>query len=104
GIHAQVAGEEAGPNPAVAARACQALEQRLLDRKETSEVRTAAALGLGVSQRAENLGALRAIDPAKEPDVAVAGNLLLARAMLGDPDVPDLADAVLKRKPRNTLA
>ena len=67
------------------AKVCRELAQRLADRRETLEVRSAAALALGLTGRTENL---KLLQPAGERvrwsnDVLV-GYVLLARGMLGD--------------------
>ena len=84
--------------------ACDALAKRLADRQDTSEVRSAAALGLGVSSRLQNLQALQSIDVSRQKDMALAGYLLLGRAMLKDPEVTKLAEELLKRKPTDSLS
>ncbi len=79
-------------------RACRALAERLQDATELPDVRTAAALALGLASRPQNLKTLQAIDVRKEPDMMLAGHLLLARAMLADAGVPALAEALLLRE------
>ena len=67
------------------AKASLALAKRLADAQETVEVRAAAALALGLTQRTETL---KNLQPASETvnlgDELVAGYATLARGMLGD--------------------
>lgn len=76
---------------------CRLLAERLADPNETSEVRSAAALGLGLTGRTENL---RFLQPASQAvaarDQVVAGYALLGRAMLGDRRILEPAEAFLR--------
>ena len=69
-------------------KVCQALGERLADTSEELEVRTACAMGLGLTARTENLPRLQKASETVGPaDDLLAGYLLLARAMLGDRNI-----------------
>lgn len=67
---------------------CRALAERLADGNETMEVRSAAALALGLTGRSENLRLLQPASGTIQPQEEVlAGYVLLARGMLGDKNI-----------------
>ncbi|MCK4627261.1 MAG: HEAT repeat domain-containing protein, partial [Phycisphaerae bacterium] len=70
-------------------KVCQLLAKRMTDRKETLEVRTSAALALGLTGQTENL---RLLQPATKTirtadEEILVGYTLLARGMLGDKNI-----------------
>ena len=67
---------------------CRALAERMADRTETLEVRAAAAMGLGLTRRTENLRYLqRAAGTVAAGEDLLIGYMLLARGMLGDGNI-----------------
>ena len=78
------------------AKVCQLLAGRMADVKEDMEVRTAAALALGLTGRTENLKLLQAASKtigAREE--ILTGYTLLARGMLGDKTIVERAKKFL---------
>lgn len=73
------------------------LFDRIMDPKETSEVKCASALGLGLTGRTANLPYLQKVAKLKgvKEDDALRGYILLARAMLGDSQIIEDADSFL---------
>jgi HEAT repeat protein len=77
-------------------KVCQALGERLADTAEELEVRTACAMGLGLTARTENLRYLqKATETIRPADDLLGGYVLLARAMLGDRNIIPLAKKYL---------
>ena len=78
-----------GPaDPPLYAEVCQSLAERVADRDEMLEVRTAAAMGLGLSRRTECLKWLnQAKQAATADDDLLIGYVLLASALIGDQNV-----------------
>lgn len=77
-------------------RVCLALAERLADPQEEAEVRTACAMGLGLTARTENLRYLqKAAETVRAADDLLAGYILLARALLGDQGITPLAKRYL---------
>lgn len=77
-------------------KVCRALGERLADGDEELEVRTACAMGLGLSARTENLRYLqKAGETVRTSDDLLGGYILLARAMLGDRNIIPLAKKYL---------
>jgi HEAT repeat protein len=79
-------------------KVCQALADAAANRAETSEVRSAAALALGLTRRTENLRYLQSIsdnlDPVQDP--TLFGYMLMARGMLADRNIIPIAKAFLR--------
>lgn len=74
------------------AKVCQLLGERMADRKETMEVRSASAVALGLTARTENLRYLqRASRAVAAKDDPLVGYALLARGMLGDRNIVEPA-------------
>lgn len=66
-------------------KVCRLLAERVADRRETLEVRSAAAMALGLTARTANLKYLqKASQTVAARDDPLVGYMLLARAMLGD--------------------
>ncbi|MCX5684915.1 MAG: hypothetical protein NT049_14705 [Planctomycetota bacterium] len=83
-------------DPADYDKVCLALAERLADTDEELEVRTACAMGLGLTGRTENLRYLqKASDTVRTTDDLLGGYVLLARAMLGDRNILPLAKRYL---------
>ncbi len=78
------------------------LQERLADKREKLEARTAAAVALGLSGRTVNLklliGGHESFD---EANPLLGGYVLLGRALLGDINVIEPARAALERKPHH---
>lgn len=73
-------------------KVCKALGDRLADVDEELEVRTACAMGLGLTGRTENLRYLqKASETVRASDDLLGGYVLLARAMLGDRNIIPMA-------------
>ncbi|MFW6033086.1 MAG: HEAT repeat domain-containing protein, partial [Phycisphaeraceae bacterium] len=73
------------------------LASRLLDEREDDEVRAGCALALGLTGSTQTLRHLRsAMQRLDENDLEIAGYVLLARAMLGDPEILPVAERVLE--------
>lgn len=69
-------------------KVCQVLAERLSDPEDELEVRSACAMGLGLTARTENLRYLqKASATVRSADDLLAGYILLARAMLGDHNI-----------------
>ena len=88
-------GDETPPH---AAEICGALAERIADRRETTEVRAAAALALGLTGQTENLKLLRQVSQSAGRDEIVGGYLILARGMLGDTNILEPARRLLDPK------
>jgi len=75
---------------------CRLLGERMADRRETMEVRSAAAMALGLTRRAESLEVLRragrSVGPGDDP---LIGYTMLARAMLSDASIVPAAGRFL---------
>ncbi len=83
------------------------LGQRLDDDRETEEVRTACAVGLGLTKRTEVLPILlrataRLQERNRRTDVAVFGFVLLGRALAGDANVIEPAARMLQTSDDDT--
>ncbi len=82
--------------------ALEMLQQRLIDKREKLEVRTAAAVALGLSGRTENLKLLiGGYENFNDTSPLLGGYVLLGRALLGDRNVIIPARAALDRKPHH---
>ena len=81
-------------------KVCRLLAERMADSEEIIEVRTAAALALGLSGRTENLKLLqqasRTIGRSRKNEEILVGYTLLARGMLGDKNIIPIAKKFLK--------
>ena len=84
-------------------KVCQALGERLADTAEELEVRTACAMGLGLTGRTENLRYLqKATETIRPSDDLLGGYVLLARAMLADRNIIPLAKTYLDARSEKT--
>ena len=82
---------------------CQLLAERVADAGEEQEFRAACALALGLSGRNENLGYLDSAEKTiGDRDDLLIGYVILARGMLGDKTVLELAKAFLALKNNRT--
>lgn len=81
-------------------RALEMLRDRLADKREKLEARAAAAVALGLSGRTENLKLLIGdYETFDEVNPLLGGYVLLGRALLGDLNVIEHAQAALERNP-----
>ena len=102
GLYCRPADDQNSPEREGYAEICRMLGERYADNQETEEVRCASAMALGLTARTENLrylqGGFSRLRPAEQ---LIGAYALLARGMLGDHNIIDLARNLLATDQQN---